>query len=63
MTSVFATRCYAQHSIAAESHLLVRLSVTLMTLYCWRMCWVSSKVITKIISLGSSHFGDSSSSI
>jgi len=63
MMSVFNTRCYAKHSIATESCLSVRLSVTLMTLYCWCTCWVSSKVITKIISLGSSHFGDPTSSI
>ena len=55
----------ASRGIATVSHpsflVSVRLSVTL--LYRGRMCWVSSKVITWIISLGSSILGASTSVI
>jgi len=49
-TTGFTARC-----IAIVSRQSVRPSVTLM--YRGRMCWASSKLITRIISLGSLHPG------
>jgi len=60
-----AMHVYAKPGIAMVSRLSVYpsvcLSVTLM--YRGRMCWVSSKVITRIISLGSSLLGATTSTI
>jgi len=56
---ISATEMSASHDIATVSRPSARLfvgsSVTLM--YRERRCWVSSKLITRIISLGSSLLG------
>jgi len=49
------TYCYRKSSVRLSVCPSVRLSVTLM--HRERMCWVSSKIVTRIISLGSSLLG------
>jgi len=48
-------------AVVGRPRLSLRTSVTLM--YCGRMSWVSSKLITRIISLGSSLLGATTSAI
>ena len=50
----FTARCYAERGIAMASCLSVRLSVTLR--YCDYIGWISSKIISWLVSLGCSLF-------
>ena len=52
LSCLLCDACSAKCSIAVVSHLSIRLSVSVTLMYYGQMCWVSMKLITRIISLG-----------
>jgi len=69
MRSIFTARCYVKHSIAVERRLSVRLS-TVCNVAVFIVLWAyvlgsyfESILITRMISLGSSHLEDPTSLI
>ena len=60
-TQYKARFCYRKSSVRPSVRLCVRPSLTLM--YCGHIDWTSSKSITRVISLGSSHLGATTTAI
>jgi len=48
---------HAMHVVFSSYVVCLSIRLSMMLMICDRMCWVTSKVITWIIGLESSHFG------